>query len=174
MSKSVSVIFGLAGLIVLSALMIRAGVITVSAPDFQAEDGSDDFIVAQGGWGDYLYRAADAVETYAVSPINIPTSVLIKYVRFHYMENDASNDAFMAVVRSNKYTGAHNVIYSYWTSGASSSITYATDYSASPSASYALTNIDACNYTGDVYFNGTGGSSAFKFYGMTLVYDPYP
>jgi hypothetical protein len=156
-----------------SSILIKAGVVNISPADFAAEGRSDDYIVAWGGWGDYLYRKTGATDDYAIAPLDIPDSVLIRYVRFHYLDNDASNDIFMCIVRSNKYTGAHNVIYNYTTTGASASITYATDFSASPSPSYALTNVEACSYQADVRIYGEGETYQ-KVYGMTIVYDPYP
>jgi hypothetical protein len=173
MSKRVAIFLGIAGLVTLSAIMIRAGVVDLSPTAFDAQDHSSDFKTGWAGWGDYLYRKTGATEVYAEAPINIPHSVLIRYVRFHYMENDASHDVYMALIRTNKYTGQHYDIYGFWTSGASSSITYGTDFSAYPSPSYALTNIEACTYHAGIYCTPEGEDS-FKFYGMTIVYDPYP
>ncbi len=172
MSKKAARILGSICLILFST-MVTADVINVSPSAFQAEDGSADFAIASGGWGDYVYRVTGASERYAVAPVDIPHSVLIRYMRVHYMDNDPSNGLFAGITRVNKYTGTHNVIYSFFSAGASTSITFGTDFNASPSPSYALTNLEACSYQCTIATDAIG-SSMLKVYGFTIVYDPWP
>jgi hypothetical protein len=143
--------------------------VTLAPAEFHPVNGAAEQLIGRSGWGDYVYRADASTANTFFAQLNVPHGAIIKYVRFHYMDNDASNDMACALVRTNKYTGSTLTIYLIWSTGASSSIQYLDDSSA-PAPSYSLTNTDACNYY--IYLELDGkGQSVQRFYGVTVVYE---
>jgi hypothetical protein len=173
--KKIFTTLGAVCLILLVATLIKAQTVYVPATCFTTQDNSGDWQIGWGGWGDYIWRQTGATETEAVAPVYLPDSVLIRNVRFHFVDNNALN-AVMGITRVNKYTGAHTTVYLVNTTGASSAVRYLTDYTA-PSPSQALTNSGALHWHAFIRYSGTDTSYAtatFKFYGITIEYTPYP
>jgi hypothetical protein len=144
--------------------------VTVAPAEFHSVNGAADQLQGQYGWAGYVYRTPTSTTEQFMAQVDLPHGVIIKYVRMHYLDNDASNDIAVALVRTNKYTGGENALYVIWSSGASAAIQYSDDFSVSPSPSYALTNTDACTYTIYLDIRGTD-SSTMRFYGVTIVYE---
>lgn len=176
MTKRIFAILGAICLILFSSIVIKANLkIDVPATSFFAEDMSNDWVVAWGGWGDFIWRQTGASETFAVAPVYLPDSVLIRNVRFHFIDNNAL-DASFGLTRVNKYTAAHNTVYLVSSSGASTAVRYVTDYSA-PSPSQALTNTGALSWHAFCSYSGTDASwsgATFQFFGVTIEFTPYP
>jgi len=176
MTKKIFAILGTICLILFSSIVIKANlIIDVPATSFFAEDMSDDWVVAWGGWGDFIWRQTGATESYAVAPVYLPDSVLIKNVRAHFIDNNALNATF-GITRVNKYTGAHNTVFMVSSSGSSTAVRFVTDYSAS-TPSQALTNTGALSWHAFCLYSGTdasGTTATFKFFGFTIEYTPYP
>jgi len=142
----------------------------INKAEFHPLNGAAEQLIGRSGWGDYVYRSDTSTTNYFYAQLNVPHGAIIKYVRLHYMDDDASNNIAIALVRTNKYTGSSSSLYVIWTSGASSAIQYLDDNSVSPAPSYALTNTDACNY--HIYLQLDGkGQNVQRFYGVTVVYE---
>jgi hypothetical protein len=158
----------MACLIFMASIMIHAARITVAPCEFHAVNGLSGQLAGRSGWGDYVYRPSGSTTRQFMAQADLPHNVTINYVRLHFMDNDAVNDMAIAFVRTNKYTGASNTVYLIWTTGASSAVRFMDDFAASPSPSYSLTNIDACNYY--IYLDIEVANTTLRYYGATIVY----
>ena len=169
MRKRLLMIFCMVCLFLFISSVVRAEKLSVPACGFIAEGHQAEQLQMHPRWGDYIYRK-DTTEEYFYTPVYLPHGSIVKWIRFHVIDNDSTYDMLCFLRRVNKYTGTHNGIYGLETSGASSSVRQFTD--ASPlNPAHALVNNDVCTYWVEILFDGGPSGTDRSVYSITIYYE---
>ena len=168
MRKRLLMILGMVCLFLFISSVVRAEKLSVPVCGFIAQ-GHQAEQLQMSPSADYIYRK-NTTEDVFFTPVYLPHGSIIKWIRFHVIDNDSTNDMVCILVRGNKYNGDTSVIYEVWTSGDSSSVRQFTD--ASPSLpAHTLVNNGVCTYLVGIWFNGGPSGTDRKAYGVTIYYE---
>jgi hypothetical protein len=149
-------------------VMYGHGRVTVAPAEFLPVNGAAEQLAGQPDWGGYVYRTDTSTTDEYCAQVDLPHGAKIKYVRLHFWDNESSANIECSLLRTNKYTGASDIVYQVETVGASASVQFATDYSPSPAPSYSLINVDACSYFILIHIGAPG--PGLRIYGVTVEF----
>ena len=169
MRKGSLMILGMVCLILFLSSVARADKLSVPGCSFIAQGHQAEQLQINSGIGDLIYRQ-DNIENNYWAPVYLPHGSIIKWIRFHVVDNDSNYDMQCALFRGNKYTGTFNSIYSIWTSGDTPSLRQFTDASPSNPAC-TLVNNDVCTYWIGIVFGGGPSGMDRVVYGITIYYE---
>ena len=169
MRKRLLMIFCMVCLFLFISSVVRAEKLSVPACGFIAAGHQAEQLQIHASYGAFISRK-DTSEWIFFTPVYLPHGKIIKWMRFHVIDNDPTSEIQCVLNRVNKYTGNANLFYDVSTYGASSSVRQFTDASPSNPA-HALINNDVCTYWIMIAFMGGLTGTDKSVYGVTIYYE---